>query len=101
MNVSHGGRSSPAMSDELETTKVVSLGEPEPWVMGFARSHRGKVRTENQDRYALEVMPEVGGIMAMVADGMGGHTGGSQAAQIATDTILDSLIKSPPQVHLY
>lgn len=52
----------------------------------------GCVRTENQDRVLL-VNPARGqvnadwGVLAVVADGMGGHQSGSTASQLATDTI--------------
>lgn len=52
----------------------------------------GCVRTENQDRVLL-INPARGqlnaelGVLAVVADGMGGHQSGSTASQLATDTI--------------
>ena len=89
--------------EDIETTKRIQLGEP-IWVDAFARSHRGRVREENQDRFLLEVVPNwgVGGaLVAMVADGMGGHQGGSQAASIAVQTVFESLTQRPPEVRLY
>lgn len=89
---------------EVEVSKTLKLGQPEPWVEAFARSHRGKIREENQDRFLLEIIPtwgESGALVAMVADGMGGHQGGSQAAQIAVETVFDSLTSRPPEVRLY
>jgi serine/threonine protein phosphatase PrpC len=86
---------------QLETTKKVVVGE---WIEAFARSHRGKVREENQDRFLLQdvsIWGEAGALIAMVADGMGGHQGGSHAAQIAVDTVYQSLTQSPPEVRLY
>lgn len=52
----------------------------------------GCVRTENQDRVLL-INPARGqvngqlGVLAVVADGMGGHQSGSTASQLAADTI--------------
>lgn len=90
--------------ENIETTKRIQVGEPNCWIEAFARSHRGKVREENQDRFLLEVVPEwgeTGALLAMVADGMGGHQGGSQAAQIAVNTVHQSLTQRPPEVRLY
>ena len=89
--------------EDIETCKRIQLGEP-VWIDAFARSHRGRVREENQDRYLLEVVPtwgDGGALVAMVADGMGGHQGGSQAAQIAVQTVFESLTQRPPEVRLY
>ncbi|MGC9528581.1 MAG: PP2C family protein-serine/threonine phosphatase [Limnospira sp.] len=47
----------------------------------------GKVRKVNQDAYHID--PE--GRFFIVADGMGGHAGGQEASQIATQTISDYL----------
>jgi len=45
----------------------------------------GSMRTENQD--ALEVRDVPGGILMALADGMGGHLGGSMASRMTIETI--------------
>jgi len=73
-----------------EIRKSITLGGDTPWLVGCAISHKGRVRSENQDRFALEsVSPDAA--VAIVADGMGGHMGGSHAAEIAARTILNGI----------
>lgn len=50
-----------------------------------ARTHTGKVRTENQDRMGR--FPSPFGELFIVADGMGGHLGGATAAAMTVDGI--------------
>ena len=53
--------------------------------------HQGD-RTEQQDRVALMPHPKQGGVaLAVVADGMGGHTGGTLAAQQVIHTARNNL----------
>ena len=66
-----------------------------PHVVVGARTDVGHHRSLNEDALL------VGERVWVVADGMGGHTGGSQAAQIAVDTARDSLTQKPLQVNLY
>lgn len=59
------------------------------------RSDVGKVRAENQDSatasYAIPVMPLASrGRLLVVADGMGGQSGGATASRLATATVKDS-----------
>jgi serine/threonine protein phosphatase PrpC len=50
-------------------------------------SHRGRVRTSNEDRYHVD--PQRG--IYLVADGVGGHAAGEVAATIAVDVIVKRL----------
>lgn len=57
------------------------------------RSHTGKKRTENQDRTAAFACPF--GQVFLVADGMGGHLGGSRAAQMVAEGFQSGLEQLP------
>jgi protein phosphatase len=58
-----------------------------------ARTHQGKVRSENQDRMGRFLSPI--GELYIVADGMGGHEGGATAAAMAIDGF-DAHLKQVP-----
>ena len=50
----------------------------------YGLSDRGLEREENEDNFALS--DELG--LYVVADGMGGHSGGKVASEIAVNTLL-------------
>ncbi|MBT8063143.1 MAG: protein phosphatase 2C domain-containing protein, partial [Gammaproteobacteria bacterium] len=58
-------------------------------------SHIGN-REENQDR--VEVLMGDHTVLAMVIDGMGGHSAGAEAAMTAVATISDKFRKSPQPI---
>lgn len=76
-----------------------------PHIIVSELSHPGEKRTHNEDRYAIKNYRTAGddkpAVLAIVADGIGGHLAGEVAAQITTDTILNKLtpaeIKDPVQ----
>ncbi|MFM1843738.1 MAG: hypothetical protein RLZZ490_2481 [Cyanobacteriota bacterium] len=64
------------------------------WGKGCGISHPGKVRTRNEDRFLLNTWPTEEGILAVVADGMGGSSAGDIAAQLAINTFAE-LLENP------
>lgn len=71
------------MTDEL-ASRLVADGSGGVEVAGA--TDRGTVRTENQDMWAAFVRAGSGdGIGLIVADGMGGHAGGREAAEAAVE----------------
>lgn len=57
-----------------------------PWI-GTGLTHQGQVRTSNQDAFAID--NQLG--LWIVADGMGGYTGGDIASKLAVGSIIDHL----------
>lgn len=74
------GRGGPA------TTRVISSGATDP----------GRVRSLNQDYFFVGDVPGRGHL-AVVADGMGGHTAGEVASRRAVETMVESLRRSRAQ----
>jgi PPM family protein phosphatase len=70
--------------------KPLTLGR----LTSHAQTHPGKKREINEDNYLLESWPDKSAILAVVADGMGGHRGGEVASKIAVDTFR-KLLKQP------
>lgn len=61
----------------------------------FAATDIGLARKRNEDRY-LVMRLEDGGLLAAVADGMGGETSGDKAAQLAVDVLKKQSSLSEP-----
>ena len=55
-----------------------------PWI-GTSLTNTGRVRTSNQDAFAVD--NELG--LWIIADGMGGHAGGNIASELAVASIMD------------
>lgn len=53
-------------------------------------THRGSVRTENQDAFQF-IIPENGSSLGVVCDGMGGAKGGKTASRVAVRVFMDCL----------
>ncbi|MBN2086430.1 MAG: serine/threonine-protein phosphatase [Anaerolineales bacterium] len=62
---------------------------PEPRPEVAADSNVGRVRTNNEDRYAVIPLDckDAPGVLALVADGVGGHAAGEVASQMVVDEI--------------
>lgn len=59
-----------------------------------AVSDRGTVRAENQDAWSLVPLDAGRGCLLLLADGMGGHAGGREAATLAVRHAADHLLGS-------
>lgn len=65
----------------------------QPWQWGGASQQGG--RHEQQDRWAVFELPGQQGLLAILADGMGGHVGGALGAQIVIN-LAHEFIQNPP-----
>jgi len=75
----------------------LTQGPPATTQVRFAaRSDVGQVREVNQDAFFVGHTPQ--GVLALVADGMGGHQSGEVASQKAAEALCQALLK--PQSHL-
>ncbi|MBW1981980.1 MAG: serine/threonine-protein phosphatase [Deltaproteobacteria bacterium] len=52
----------------------------------FGITHKGLVRTKNQDRFFVQEFPD-GSVLLAVADGLGGQEGGDRASAIAKESL--------------
>lgn len=62
-----------------------------PWI-GTGLTDTGRVRTSNQDTFAID--NEIG--LWVIADGMGGHVGGNIASELAVASIMSHVRASAP-----
>jgi protein phosphatase len=68
-------------------------------ITSYALSHRGLVRQNNEDRVrvcSLEAVKGKQALLAVLADGVGGHQAGEVAARIAVDTIQAFVAEAHP-----
>ena len=61
------------------------------WCQGYEINDIGKVRSHNEDAYLLKSWPNQSGILAVVADGIGGNCSGEIASKMAVDTFAELL----------
>jgi protein phosphatase len=72
---------------------------PSTWVHFAHATDPGQVRDHNEDRVLVQLWADSSTLLAVVADGMGGHQGGEVAAQITIDTfakLLEQPLPSEP-----
>lgn len=92
----------PALPSAAERIPPASAGErctsePRPATArldGAGFSDRGRTWSANEDCYRID--PEIG--LLVIADGMGGHSGGDVASQMAADAVVDCLRQAPGRV---
>ncbi|NLO78861.1 MAG: serine/threonine-protein phosphatase [Xanthomonadaceae bacterium] len=64
----------------------------------YGTSDRGLRREANEDSFAYRLLPD--GMIAVVADGVGGHPGGAFASALATEQILQAVAAVPASLPL-
>jgi serine/threonine protein phosphatase PrpC len=71
--------------------------DPIPQTEVAADSHVGKVRTNNEDRFAVVPLECEGqpSVLALVADGVGGHAAGEVASQTVVDEVANAIRADP------
>lgn len=94
---------------DTSTENLVSINNPDtettnsspsshPWIQAYGKSDIGKVREANEDGYLCEFWKDSSeALLVVVADGMGGHRGGKEAADIAIATFHELLDQPLPQ----
>jgi len=68
-------------------------------ILAYSLSHRGLSRENNEDRAQVAHLPYIQGkaaCLAVLADGVGGHSAGEVASRIAVETIISEASRSHP-----
>ncbi|NJK61101.1 MAG: serine/threonine-protein phosphatase [Oscillatoriales cyanobacterium SM2_1_8] len=69
------------------------------WALSAAATDTGLIRDHNEDRVFLQPWHDGQALLAVVADGMGGHRGGEVAAEIAIAALAELLNTPLPADH--
>jgi serine/threonine protein phosphatase PrpC len=80
---------------EARTTQATTAADGGLLLELAAVSDRGPVRAENQDAWSLVPLDPGRGCLLLLADGMGGHAGGREAAVLAVRHAAEQLRESP------
>ncbi|MDB5113963.1 MAG: serine/threonine protein phosphatase [Chloroflexi bacterium] len=83
------------MVTEARTTQATGAEDGEQLLELAAVSDRGTVRAENQDAWSLVPLHPGRGCLLLLADGMGGHAGGREAAVLAVREAAEHLREIP------
>lgn len=101
-----------AYAADSDSSRTWELNEPILTPTARGRTDRGKVRDENEDHFVIAELAktlrvsetslpgpavlrsDVRGHLYIVADGMGGHAGGAEAARIAARTVESCVLNS-------
>lgn len=73
----------------------ISALEPRAGTRAVGRSDVGRSRNENQDYMGVFRVEDR--LLAVVADGMGGHSGGYEASRIAVDAMREAFVQAPSE----
>ncbi len=57
----------------------------------WGKTNIGRTRTENQDSFFLDIMPEADMILCVVCDGMGGAKAGGVASEFASSVFIENM----------
>lgn len=82
LNDTIGVQESTSLESTSRDDEAKPISESHPLISVGGSTHKGQVRDENQDAYAVGRLSPETGIM-VVCDGVGGHPGGAEAAQTA------------------
>jgi len=85
-------------ADNTNTENTIANASPLTWIQYKGDTNIGKVREANEDAYLVEPWkdtPEA--LLVVVADGMGGHRGGKEAADISIATFRELLDRPFPE----
>jgi protein phosphatase len=80
---------------QARSTQAVRADDGDRVLELAAVSDRGTVRAENQDAWSLVPLDAGRGCILVLADGMGGHEGGREAAALAVHEAAERLRASP------
>jgi protein phosphatase len=86
---------SAAIRENLQNLLInITSSSLSPQLSCKGKTDKGKVRESNEDKFFLQSWPDNSAILAVIADGMGGHNAGEVAAEIAIKTFA-KLIEKP------